>query len=106
MHSFSLAVLDDKNIYCENGQTLSIYRDFCHENKVCPIHPYSSMALKSNCSQTFNHFCPTSEKTSKICMDKLDVSITTYCSNSYMGQGPWKCPKANKGLNFEQCYDK
>ena len=36
-------------------------------------------------------------------MDEVKVSMTDFCllqdAHDY-----WKCPKANKGLNFEQCY--
>ena len=40
----------------------------------------------------------------KICMDKVNVSITDKCS--YGGEDEfWNCPKANKGLAFEQCYN-
>ena len=40
----------------------------------------------------------------KICMDKVNVSITNKCS--YGGEDEfWNCPKANKGLAFEQCYN-
>lgn len=85
---------------CENGQSLSIFGDYCHD---CPIGYSSTYALTSNCSKSSNHFCPLYAYTSKICMDKVNVDITDFCS--YAGYDePLKCPKANKGINFEQCY--
>ena len=92
------------NVYCESGQALSIYGDFCHDCQECPIQPFSHLyhlAMSTNCSKSSNHFCPIYMSASKICLDKVNVSITDYCSN---GDEPWICPKANKGLNFEQCY--
>ena len=88
-------------MYCESGQALSIYGDFCHE---CPIDKYSSFALTSNCSKSSNNFCPIHYYSSKICTDKVNVNLTDYC-NIFSGSEPWICPKANKGLNYEQCYD-
>ena len=88
-------------MYCENGQSLSIFGDYCHD---CPITPSSSFALTSNCSKMSNHFCPLQSDSSKICTDKVNVNITEYCSWGGYDE-PWKCPKANKGINFEQCYD-
>ena len=49
------------------------------------------------------------EYSSKICMDKVNVSIGDYCSGDkadYFDCTEYykDCPKANKGLNFEQCY--
>ena len=39
-------------------------------------------------------------------MNGGNVSVTDYCSYFNDDQAePWICPKANKGLNFEQCYD-
>ena len=88
-------------MYCESGQELSIHGDFCYD---CPLYIYSAFALKSNCSKMSNHFCPLYAGTSKICMDKVNVNITYYCSRDGQDK-PWICPKANKGLNFEQCYN-
>ena len=95
----SLTILDEKDVNCENGQTLSIFGDFCHE---CPLLKHSSLALTSNCSKSSNHFCPIGYDTSKICTDKVNVNITDYCRHEF--SETWICPKANKGLNFEQCY--
>ena len=89
-------------MYCgENGKALSIFGDFCQE---CPINRRSVLALTSNCSKSSNHFCQIDYYSSKICMDKVNVNITKYCSNGGYDE-PWICPKANKGLHFEQCYD-
>ena len=89
---------------CENGQAISIYGEMCNKSEECPISDLTSKrALESNCSYSSNHFCPIYYTSSKICMDKVDVSITDYCT--YYGQAePWNCPKANKGLKFDQCY--
>ena len=93
-------------IYCKNGQVLSIHGDFCQNCQECPLELFSSFAMSSNCSKTSNHFCTVFQGTSKICMNKVDVSITDYCSSHGLNDPePWVCPKANKGLNFEQCYD-
>ena len=103
-HSLPLTLLDGKNVYCENGQALSIYGDFCHECQECPTFEiFTEMGLTSNCSKISNHFCPMFLGSSKICMDKVNVNITDYCSASYVRK-PWFCPKAINGLNFEQCY--
>ena len=89
-------------MYCENGQALSIFGDFCHECQDCPIAKnYLKLFLLSNCSKSSNNFCPTHRDSSKICMDRFNVNKTDYCNYD----GSWICPKANKGLNFEQCYD-
>ena len=100
---FVAFTLSDK-VICENGQAVVVYGGFCEECKKCPIGVRSSyMFMSSNCSKSSNHICPKSRKTSKICMDEVKVSMTDFCllqdAHDY-----WKCPKANKGLNFEQCY--
>ena len=100
-YCFHFTLLDEANVYCENGQALSLYGDFCHECHECPLATYSVYAMLSNCSKRSNNFCPMFDVTSKICMDRFNVNITDYCD---YGE-PWICPKANKGLNFEQCYD-
>ena len=92
-------------MYCENGQALSIYEDFCEGGHACPIGTDSYFALTSNCSKISNHFCPIYHLTSKICLDKVDVNITNYCKYGRNDEEPWICPKANKGLSFVQCYD-
>ena len=104
-YSLSFTLLDDKTVYCKNGKALSIMGDFCQECQECPVRKYaSSLALTSNCSKSLNNYCPRDLLTSKICMDKINDSITDHCS--YVeGDEPWLCPKANKGLDFEQCYD-
>ena len=88
---------------CENGQQISVYGKFCNENQGCPLGIESLLALTSNCSKSSNHFCPISSSTAKICIDRVDVSITNYCSYGARNDSYWKCPKANKGLEFEQC---
>ena len=103
-NSFLRTLLDDEIISCENGQAISIDGDFCLGCQECPIANFSIMALTSNCSKSSNHYCPLNFDSSKICMDKVNFSITDYCSNGGRDDY-WKCPKANKGLNFEQCYD-
>ena len=90
------------NAYCENGQALSIYGDFCNDCHECPIGTNSFSAISSNCSKRFNHFCPL-YMSSKICMDKVNVSVTDYCTHGGQNEH-WICPKASKGLDFEQCY--
>ena len=87
-------------MYCENGQSLSIFGDYCHD---CPIGHSSTSALTSNCSKSSTNFCPINLYSSKICLDKVNVSITDYCSGGGFEKF-WICPKANKGLIFEQCY--
>ena len=90
-------------MYCENGKALSIYGDSCEE---CPIEKHSSaLALASNCGRSSNNFCPIYDATSKICMNKVNVNIIDYCSYFAEDGEAWICPKANKGLNFDQCYD-
>ena len=84
---------------CENGKALSIFENFCHG---CPLGSYSTFAMSSNCSKRFNNFCPMYYSSSKICMDKVNVPMN--CSAGGLHQY-WKCPKAIKGPNFDQCYD-
>ena len=96
-------LLDDKNISCKNGKVLSNI-DFCRDCQECPINKQSSVALTSNCSKTSNNFCPVTYDTSKICINRLNVSLPKYCTK-YEDAPHWICPKANKGLDFEQCYD-
>ena len=90
-------------MYCENGQAVSIYGDFCVKSRECAILPDSDFALTSNCSKSSNHFCPIHPYSSKICMDNVNVSITDYCTGGIYDKH-WKCPKAIKGHDFEQCY--
>ena len=61
------------------------------------------MALTSNCSKESNHVCPIDMTNSKICVDKDNVSITDYCNMLPVKEKQWVCPKANKGLSFQQC---
>ena len=89
---------------CDNAQALSIYGNFCHDSNDCPTESFSSFAMSSNCSKINNHFCPLNFGSSKICIDKANVPITEYCPSG-LGLKNWECPKANKGLNFDQCYD-
>ena len=104
-HSFPLTLLDDKIISCENGQAIPTHGGFCKDSQECPIiTSYGIMALTSNCGHVSNHFCPISRGLSKICIDKVNVSITDYCTEGGHDKY-WKCPKANKGLVFEQCFD-
>ena len=91
-------------MHCEHGQAISIYGDFCVETQECALSPGSTFALTSNCSKTSNHFCPFYASSSKICMDKVNVSITDYCTSDGLYHKYWKCPKAIKGHDFEQCY--
>ena len=103
---FSFTLLEDQSVHCENGQALSIRGHFCDKCHECPISTqHSFIAMSSNCNKMSNNFCPISSHASKICMDKLSVNITDYCLRSNVGDNYWKCPKARKGLNFEQCYD-
>ena len=81
-----------------------MFGEFCHECQECPIELISGFAMSSNCSKMFNHFCPMYPETSKICMDRVNTNITDYCSGGGVNHY-WKCPKANKGLEVEQCYD-
>ena len=97
------SILDDYHVSCKNGQAISIFEDFCNKCQECPILPFSMVAFASNCSKISNHVCPFSKDASKICIDKLNVSITDYCSDKD-GNKYWKCPMANKGLKHEQCY--
>ena len=96
----------DEEIYCQNGQAMSIYGDFCKDGHECPTSIYSNYAMKSNCSYDSNHFCPMQFDSSKICINKMNVSISDYCRNGdpYGIDTHWTCPKANYGLDFEQCY--
>ena len=97
------SILDSFYASCKNGQAISI-GNFCNRCEECPIFTQSRIALKSNCTKKSNQFCPVSPDSSKICMDKHNVSISAYCSlnsdNDY-----WQCPHANSGITFEQCYD-
>ena len=97
------SILDLSYVSCQNGQVIS-EEVFCEECNMCPISPFSWMALKSNCSHSSNHFCPLHQFTSKICMDEVDVSIVDYCSFENPDDAVWMCPKANEGLDFEQCF--
>ena len=105
MPFFHLVDTDDiLHGYCENGQAVSLYGDSCHDE--CPIGKSSRSAMSSNCSKSLNNFCPIIEETSKICMDRVNVSITDYCFSNSEYDKYWNCPKANKGVNFEQCYNR
>ena len=92
--------LDDYHVSCENGQMISTFGEFCDG---CPLSTFSEMVLKSNCSKSLNQICPFYYTSLKICMDKVNVSISEYCSIDI--ENAWTCPNANDGHNFEQCYD-
>ena len=100
----SFTLLDGQTVSCENGKAISIYGHFCLENQVCPTTKNNLLALTSNCSKSLNHFCPMYLGSSKICMDKVNFNITDSCISGG-SEKHWKCPKANKGLDFEQCYN-
>ena len=81
-----------------------MYGDFCPECQECPMQrEYSIFAISSNCSKGSNQFCPKYLESSKIYMNKINASITEYCP--YGGNEIWECPKANKGLDFDQCFN-
>ena len=88
---------------CQNGQAIST-EEFCDECQECPVAQNDVFALKSNCSKSSNSFCPSFSGSSKICMDKINVSLSDHCK-SEINNNRWMCPNANSGLNFEQCYD-
>ena len=89
---------------CKNGKVISIFGEFCTENEECPIATGSITVLKSNCSKSQNNHCPLNKDSSKICMDKVNVPISNFCSVNVGGY--WKCPNAKSGLNFDQCYER
>lgn len=99
-------LLDDSTVICEHGQALG-FEHFCED--LCPLSAIAITALKSNCSYIQNKNCPIYRVSNKICMDKVNVTISDYCTgNSYDYDEEklfWSCPKANRGLDFEQCYN-
>ena len=98
----TLYYLGNEHISCKNGQAISSYGNYCNQCKECPIFRRTYYAMTSNCSKSSNNFCPMSISSSKVCMDKVNVSSITYYCGGYTNV--WNCPKANKGLNYEQCY--
>ena len=90
------------NGICENGKVVP-QEDFCEGQEQCPIATSSATALKSNCRHMSNNFCPMSQMSSKICLDKVNVSMGDYCKRftDYI----WICPMAKESPYFEQCYN-
>ena len=68
----------------------------------CPISWHGYVSIKSNC--TSNHDCPVSSFSSRVCNDKINISVD-YCSGSVGQYVHGKlCPLANEGLSHQQCY--
>ena len=59
-------------------------------------------AIKSNCSLADYQHCPAGFFSTRICMDKVNVSVTDYCG-SLLSQGKL-CPLPSNGLEIDQCY--
>ena len=92
-------------VSCPNGQIQS-QEIFCEDQSACPITEYGVVSLITNCSHMQNHHCPASYLASKICADKVDVSLNDYCKGIDPTSPPGKiCPLANKGLDYAQCYN-
>ena len=82
---------------CPEGKKLR-FKDFCYEQGQCPISTKNMMAITSNCSKLKDQHCPSKYYMTKVCIDRVDHrNITDYC---YQGTA---CPKANEGLEFDQC---
>ena len=92
---------------CSEGQTQR-FDEYCEEQELCPIHTNSLTAISSNCSHKQNHFCPVKHTSSKICIDKLNVSVNMYCDyKSSIISPPTHgklCPMAKNSIIYEQCY--
>ena len=96
-------VFKDSKAICANGKAIP-FELFCEDQGQCPIHTgLTATALKSDCSHISNHVCPVYPLSSKICMDKVNVSLSRYCSPEYGNY--FQCQSAGLGLEFEQCYN-
>ena len=85
---------------CKTGQKRS-FENFCEDQSQCPISYYGYVAFKSNCSS--NHDCPVSTFSSRVCNDRIDISVD-YCGGATVNGTGKLCPLANKGLFHQQCY--
>ena len=87
---------------CQTGQKKSS-ENFCEHQGECPISQSAYVAIKSNC--TSNHDCPVSSFSSRVCNDRINISVD-YCQGA-LGQNVRGklCPLANKGLYHQQCYN-
>ena len=86
---------------CETGQK-KFFENFCEDQGQCPISKEGYVAITSNC--TFNHDCPASLLSSRICTDRINVSLGSYCLMGFIyGK---ICPNANDGLFHQQCYNR
>ena len=78
---------------------------FCVTQRQCPITDDDNIvAITSNCSYIFDTHCPLGLRSAKICIDSIDLGdIKEYCTSGvFIGRNV--CPKAKKGLEFQQCY--
>ena len=94
----------NSDISCKNGNLLHT-GDFCEQQGQCPISYWSPAAMKSNCTKSSNHFCPVGGQSTKICMEKFNVSMIDYCSAITSDYPGYMCPSLGNGLIFEQCYN-
>ena len=86
---------------CQSGQK-KLFENFCEDQGQCPISWHGYVSIKSNC--TSNHDCPVSSFSSRVCNDKINISVD-YCSGSVGQYVHGKlCPLANEGLSHQQCY--
>ena len=84
---------------CFEGDVLP-WGTFCPHQAQCPISVASDTAIISRCNNDDHPHCPRNGKTSKICMESVKPRpIESYCSEGK------KCPSANRGMAFEQCYN-
>ena len=86
-------------VTCPEGKKLQ-WNETCPDQQgQCPVSVFSNTAITSACKNTEKYSCPQSNAdSSKICSVQLP-NVEDYCVKKDL------CPKANKGLHYQQCYD-
>ena len=86
-------------VTCPEGKKLHWNENCPYQQGQCPVSVFSNTAITSTCKNTEKYNCPQSNAdSSKICSVHLP-NVEDYCANKD------SCPKANKGLHYQQCYD-
>ena len=86
---------------CQGGHKKSL-ENFCEDQGQCPVSKTGFVAITSDCSS--NHDCPASSYSSRVCIDRINVSLESHFCSRGANFGKI-CPKANKGLYYQQCYN-
>ena len=86
------------NVTCPKGNKLK-WEEMCYFQNTCPVSVWSSIAVESKCDHLVGDQCPDEGLVSKVCNSASDtVNIQSNCHKGEI------CPKAKKGIEYEQCF--